>query len=66
MEKSEKPKREMRQILPVQGLWTISDLAIYLDMKAADVQEKLAGAGVKTYHFGREYKKRLFRLEDLK
>ena len=66
MEKSEKEGRQMREILPDRGIWTISDLGIYLSMPPAVVQEKLSEIGVKTYHFGREYKRRLFKLEDLK
>jgi len=62
----EKPEKQMREILPDKGIWTIADLAIYLGMNSATVQEKLANIGVKTYHFGREYKRRIFRLEDLK
>ncbi len=62
----EKPEKQMREILPDKGIWTIADLAIYLGMNPATVQEKLANIGVKTFHFGREYKRRIFRFEDLK
>ena len=62
----ENQEKQMREILPDRGIWTVSDLAIYLGMPPAVVQEKLAENGVKTYHFGREYKRRLFKLEDLK
>ena len=62
----EKQEKQMREILPDRGIWTIADLAIYLGMAPSQVQEKLSEIGVKTYHFGREYKRRLFKLEDLK
>lgn len=62
----DKIEKQMRDILPDRGVWTISDFAIYLGMKASDVQEHLSEIGVKTIHFGREYKRRIFRLEDLK
>ena len=65
-ESMEKPIKQMREILPDKGIWTISDLATYLDMDQATVQEKLAEIGVKTFHFGRKYKHRIFKLEDLK
>ncbi len=61
----EKIAKQMREILPDKGIWTIEDFALYLGMKAADVQDHLTEIGVKTYHFGREYKRRVFRLEDL-
>ena len=61
----EKVARQMREILPVQGIWTVEDLAIYLGMKSHAVQEVLSEMGVKIYHFGREYKRKVFRLEDL-
>lgn len=62
----EKTPKQMREILPDKGIWTIEDFAIYLGMKPADIQDKLSEIGVKTYHFGREYKRRVFKLEDLK
>lgn len=62
----EKPVKEMREILPDKGIWTIEDLAIYLGMNPANVQEELSKIGVKTFHFGRKYKHRIFKLEDLK
>ena len=62
----EKPTRQMREILPDKGIWTIEDFATYLGMKPSDVQDTLSEIGVKTYRFGREYKRRVFKLEDLK
>lgn len=56
----------MREILPDKGIWTIADLSTYLDLDQATVQEKLAEIGVRTFHFGRKYKHRIFKLEDLK
>ncbi len=66
MEEKGKPKKQMREILPAEGIWTIQDLALYTGAKPAIVQEKLSQIGVKTIHLGKFYKYRLFRLEDLK
>jgi hypothetical protein len=62
----EKPIKQMREILPDKGIWTIEDFATYLNMNPADVQQNLSNIGVKTFHFGKKYKHRVFKLEDLK
>lgn len=46
-------------------IWTLEDLADWLGMDAGILQEKLSQREIKTLHFGKRYKHRLIRLEDL-
>ena len=64
MEKSEK-ERQMREILPDRGIWSVEDLAIYLGLPASTVQQKLSDLGVDVLNFSRMYRQKLFRLEEL-
>jgi len=68
MEKTEKSEKEkqMREILPDRGIWTVEDLAIYLGLPASTVQQKLSDLGINILNFSRMYKQRLFRLEELR
>jgi hypothetical protein len=58
-------KKPLREILPAQGIWTVADLATYLGMNPAKVQQKLSDEGVRVLSFSSMYKHRLVRLEDL-
>lgn len=61
----EKQKREVREIIPSTGIWSIRDFADFFGLQAPIVIEILSNHGVKIFHFGKFYNKKLFRLEDL-
>ncbi len=58
--------RQIREILPMQGVWTIEDLAGYLEIDPATLQQALTDKGIKVLSFSSRYKHKLIRLEDLK
>jgi Mn-dependent DtxR family transcriptional regulator len=58
-------EKKLREILPVQGFWTVADLAKYLGVTPATVQQRLSEAGITVLSFSHRYEHRLFRLEDL-
>ena len=55
-----------RPTLPAQGIWTVDDLAKYVDMRPAELQQRLTDMGIRVIAFGKNYRRKLFRLEDLK
>ena len=57
-------EKKLREILPAQGIWTVEDLAGYLGVTSATVQQKLSEAGITVLSFSHRYKHRLFRLEE--
>jgi len=59
----ESEQRRVRDILPSTGIWSVEDLAVYLGLPSAIVQEKLSNAGVKVIHFSSRYKHKLFNME---
>jgi hypothetical protein len=59
-------ERKLRDILPSEGIWTVDDFAKYLGVRSAVVQQTLSDMGVEVLLFGRLYRYRVFRLEDLK
>lgn len=59
-------KKELKDILPSSGIWTVEDMANYLGVRSAVVMEELAKQGILVIHFGRLYRHKIFRLEDLK
>lgn len=59
-------RKPTQDILPSTGIWTIEGLADYLGMEAGAVQQKLANLGVKVISFSTRYRKKIFRLEDLR
>ena len=61
----EKGQNEGRGILPSTGIWSVEDLALYLGLPSATVQDKLSDAGVKVISFSSRYKHKLFNLEHL-
>ena len=61
-----KQEKQLRNILPAQGIWTVEDLANYLGLRAADVQQKLTDLGINVISLSSRYKHKLIRLEDLR
>lgn len=59
-------KKKAQDILPSTGIWTVEGLADYLGMDAGTVQQRLSDLGVQVISFSSRYRKRIFRLEDLK
>jgi hypothetical protein len=62
----ENERKGVRDILPSTGIWSVEDLALYLGLPSATVQDKLSNEGVKVISFSSRYKHKLFRLEDLR
>jgi len=56
----------MREFLPSSGVWSVEDLAEWLGMKPADLQQKLSDIGVPIISLSSKYRHKLFRLEDLR
>ena len=61
-----KETRKMRPTIPETGIWTLYDLALYMEMSPADLQDGLARNGIPVLILGQSYKRRLVRLRDLK
>jgi hypothetical protein len=61
----EKSQKGVRDILPSTGIWSVEDLAFYLGLPSATVQQKLSNAGVRVIHFSSRYKHKLFNMEYL-
>ena len=61
-----KSDRKPKDILPSIGIWSVEDFANYLGMGPVYVQQKLSDMGVKVMAFSRNYRNKLFRLEELK
>ena len=59
-------EKKTQDILPSTGIWTIEAFADYLGMDANTVQQKLTDLGVGVISFSTRYRKKIFRLEDLK
>lgn len=58
-------EKMIKDFLPISGIWTIEDLASYLDMTPGVLQEQLAEWGIKVMVLSNRYKHKLFKLEDL-
>ncbi len=59
-------EKRFKEILPAKGLWSIEDLANYLGLPPAIVQQKLSDLGIEVIPFSSRYRHKLIRLEDLK
>jgi hypothetical protein len=59
-------KKELKDILPSNGIWTVEDLAVYLEIRPGIVMQKLADLGIPVISFGRFYRHKIFRMEDLR
>jgi hypothetical protein len=59
-------EKTTKGILPAKGLWSIEDLANYLGLPSAVVQQKLSDLGIEVIPFSSRYKHKLIRMEDLK
>lgn len=57
---------EERDILAAAGIWSVEDLAKYLNTSPGDLMQKLTDNGIKVLNLGQRYKLKLLRLEDLK
>ncbi len=62
---NERDRKEMKEILPNQGLWTVESLASYLELPPKTVQQKLSDCGIRVLSFSTRFKHKLVRLEDL-
>ena len=60
-----KEAKTFRSPLPSHGIWSVEELANYLELPPAGVQQKLSDLGIKVMSFSSRYKHKLFRLEDL-
>ena len=58
-------RKGVRDILPSTGIWSVEDLALYLSLPSATVQQKLSNAGVKVISFSSRYKHKLFNMGHL-
>ena len=61
----EDEQKQTRDILPSQGIWSVEDLALYLGLPSATVQDKLSNAGVRVISFSSRYKHKLFNMGHL-
>jgi len=61
----EEENQGSRIILPISGIWTVQDLAEYLDIDPSALQQKLSDHGVRVMAFSNRYKHKLLRLEDV-
>ena len=59
-------EKTIREILPAKGIWSVEDLANYLGLPPATVQQKLSDLGIGVLAFSSRYRHKLFRIEDLK
>lgn len=59
-------EKRVRDILPSEGIWTVDDFAKYLGTNSRVVIEALSSIGVPIMHFGKFYRSKVFRLEDLR
>lgn len=57
---------EKKQILPSSGVWSIEDLAKYIEISPDTLQQTLTTKGIKVLILGKFYRQHLIRLEDLK
>lgn len=55
----------IRNILPDKGLWTLEDMAAYLKMDAAELQQRLTDKGIKALALSNRYKHKLISLESI-
>lgn len=58
--------KELKSPLPSEGIWSVKDLANYLELPPTGVMQHLSDIGIKIISFSSRYKHKLFRLEDLK
>jgi hypothetical protein len=56
---------ELRELLPRNAVWTVEDLAAYLDTNPVQLMQNLTKNGVKVLDLGSRFKLKLVRIEDL-
>ena len=54
-----------RPTIPEDAIWTLDDLAIYMGMSPAELQQRLTDKGVKVFSAGKNYRRKLIRLRDI-
>lgn len=54
---------EIRNILPDKGIWTLEDMASYLNIDGAELQQRLTDKGIKVLAISNRYKHKLVSLE---
>lgn len=55
----------IRNILPDKGIWTLEDMAAYLKMDAAELQQRLTDKGIRALALSNRYKHKLVSLESI-
>ena len=55
----------IRNILPDKGIWTLEDMAAYLKMDAAELQQRLTDKGIRALALSNRYKHKLISLESI-
>ena len=55
----------IRNILPDKGIWTLEDMASYLKIDAAELQQRLTDKGIKVLALSNRYKHKLISLESI-
>lgn len=58
-------EKEIKANLPCEGIWTIEDLANYIDITPAVLEEELTARGVFVMRVGKFHRHRLISLADL-
>lgn len=56
---------ELRELLPRNAVWTVEDLAAYLETNPVQLMQNLTKNGVKVLDLGSRFKLKLVRIEDL-
>ena len=59
-------ERSLKEILPSDGVWTVEDFARWLGTGTANVMQHLSDMNVPVISFGKLYRLKVFRLEDLR
>lgn len=59
-------EKKIKDILPSDGVWTVEDFSRWLGTGTATVMDHLSEMGVPVISFGRIYRMKVFRLQDLK
>ena len=54
-----------RPTIPEDAIWTLDDLASYMNMNPSELQQKLTDKGVRVFSAGKNYRRKLIRLRDI-
>lgn len=58
-------EKEIKSNLPCEGIWTIEDLANYINISPDDLEEELTARGISVMRLGKFYRHRLISLADI-